>query len=142
MINFLSDLSRSSPNMWGVYFSTVLTLQIDNFEFSHKSLLNYCALKNLSLDSNLNFNHSRMRLCPNPFCVNQFHFLQPFDFLQTNCEQFIGLKLTLSPRWSIKSLTSSAMIQNKTLCDPFCDINSSFQTIDTSCLRFCRPFST
>ena len=69
VINSLSDLYLTIPGMGSVTSFTIITLLVCNNELNYECLLEHCVLLDFFLDCELNFDSSRMGLCPDKGCV-------------------------------------------------------------------------
>mmetsp|Transcript_9567 Transcript_9567/g.17961 ORF Transcript_9567/g.17961 Transcript_9567/m.17961 type:complete len:92 (+) Transcript_9567:1309-1584(+) len=72
MGHMLSNLDNGMPCTLRIICLTILTLLITLNKFNNSGLLHYRSIHNFFLHSNFNLQSHRVRLCPNPNCVNKF----------------------------------------------------------------------
>jgi len=81
----LSHLDNCAPSVRSELFLTVITLHVKLGEFSNEGLFNFCVVVKLLFDSDFNFDSFRMALSPYKTSIDDFGFVETFDFFQQQC---------------------------------------------------------
>lgn len=87
VINFLSDLNLRSPMMGSVSSFAVVTLQVGHDELDNECLLEHCSANDLLLNSDFNFESSRVGLGPNKCCIDHFNAFKTFHVFEAHTEK-------------------------------------------------------
>ena len=85
VLHMLSHLDNCAPSVRSEFFLTVVTLHVKLGEFSNEGLFNFCVVVKLLFDSDFNFDSFRMALSPYETSINDFGFVETFDFFQQQC---------------------------------------------------------
>ena len=83
VINSLSKLNLSYPQMRSISFFAIIALKIGDNKFNDKALLEESAIEDFLLDSKFNLDASRMRLGPHKASIHKLHSLQSLYLLKT-----------------------------------------------------------
>jgi hypothetical protein len=81
VINSLSKLNLSYPQMRSISFFAIIALKIGNYKFHYKALLEESTVEHFLLNSKFDLNASRMRFGPHETSIHKLHSLKSFYLL-------------------------------------------------------------
>mmetsp|Transcript_9609 Transcript_9609/g.22787 ORF Transcript_9609/g.22787 Transcript_9609/m.22787 type:complete len:490 (+) Transcript_9609:651-2120(+) len=137
VVHLLPHLDDSAPGALRGNHVAVCALEVMDHHLNHEHLLQNHAAVNLLLDRQLQFQTPRMRLRPDERRVDELHFVQALDALQTNLQQLLALRLACHPqlRGVEVSSTCAAVLHWDRFGNAFGDVNPRS---DAVCAHRCR----
>jgi hypothetical protein len=121
--NSLTDSNNSSPSTSGERRLTCVALLVPDRKLEQGRLLQNRAVHNFFLYRNLNLQSHGMRLCPDPYCIHQLHFVETVYFPQAARHELLRLQLELLPGRTQEPPTASARMDGQLTIDSISDIN-------------------
>ena len=130
--HFLTDLDLSLPFVRRVGLFARVALEVLDPKLNRKTTLQLkTILRNLPLNSDLDLNDFRVRLCPNKARVHQLHVLrEALDLLEAVGHHLRALHFHEGPRRLSPPITLLAVVQYHILGDASCHINLALQAVD------------
>ena len=123
VLDFLSDLDLTLPEMRRVSLLALIALQVLDDELDHKGLLQHGAIEHLLLNCHFDLESSGVWFCPDESSVDHFDSLQTLHMLQAERQQLRRFKLASYPGRSLISVALFAMMKLNRLRDPLSDID-------------------
>ena len=83
VVDSLSQLNLSYPQVRGIGLFAIITLKVSNHEFDDKALLKESTIEDFLLNGKFNLDTSRMWLSPHEASIHKLHSLQSLNLLKT-----------------------------------------------------------
>jgi len=111
MVNFLAHLNLRLPKMGRVCLFAIITLEVGNYEFNNKCLLQEGAVKHFFLNCDFNLKSSGVRFSPDEYGVYHFYSFKAFDVLQAQGKKLSRFKFALDPWRSLVTIAFPAVLK-------------------------------
>lgn len=116
--------------MWSVRLLAIVTLLVRDREFDDEGLLEHGVGLDFLLDSNFDFDSSRVGFGPDKGSVEQLHALQALDVFETQREQICAFELASDPRRPQVPIALAAVVKNVSTRDAFGDVDLALEAAD------------
>ena len=83
VVDSLSQLNLSYPQLRSISLFAIITLKIGNHEFDDKALLKESSIEHFLLNRKFHLDTSRMGLGPHEASIHKLHSLQSLHLLET-----------------------------------------------------------